>query len=61
MCPYLKYKDTIEYKVLQRIKKMCGNVVLRQDLLIGFYRQVSRVLKKLIDANELIKIGWYLC
>ncbi|MDA9271963.1 hypothetical protein N9Q05_01090 [bacterium] len=54
----VKYKDSIEYKALQRIKKMPGNVVLRQDLTdFGSYRQVSRIFKKLIDANQLIKIG----
>jgi hypothetical protein len=54
----VKYKNSIEYKALQRIKKMCGNVVLRQDLTdLGSYRQVSRIFKKLIDANQLIKIG----
>jgi hypothetical protein len=54
----VKYKDSIEYKALQRIKKIRGNVVLRQDLTdLGSYRQVSRVFKKLIDANKIIKIG----
>ena len=54
----VKYKDSIEYKAIQRIKKVHSNVVLRQDLTdLGSYRQVSRVLNKLIDANELIKIG----
>lgn len=54
----VKYKDSIEYKALQRIKKIRGNVVLRQDLTdLGSYRQVSRVFKKLIDDNKIVKIG----
>lgn len=54
----VKYKDSIEYKALQRIKKIRGNVVLRQDLTdLGSYRQVSRVFKELIDANKIVKIG----
>lgn len=54
----VKYKDSMEYKALQRIKKIRGNVVLRQDLTdLGSYRQVSRVFKKLIDANKIVKIG----
>lgn len=52
------YQDSIEYKALQRIQKIAGNVVLRQDLAdLGSYRQVSRVFKKLIEANLLIKVG----
>lgn len=54
----LKYKDSIEYKALQRIKKIPGNVILRQDLVdLGSYRQVSRVFKKLMDSNKVVKIG----
>lgn len=54
----VKYRDSIEYKAIQRIKKIRSNVVFRQDLTdMGSYRQVSRVLKKLVDANKLIKIG----
>src|SRR5437868_6228143 len=52
------YQDSIEYKALQRIQKIPGNVILRQDLAdLGSYRQVSRVFKKLIEANLLIKVG----
>lgn len=54
----VKYKDSIEYKALRRIKKIRSNVVLRQDLMnLGSYRQVSRVFNKLIDDNKLVKIG----
>lgn len=54
----VKYKDSIEYKALRRIKKIRSNVVLRQDLIdLGSYRQVSRIFKKLIDDNKLVKIG----
>ena len=54
----VKYKDSIEYKALLRIKKIRSNVVLRQDLMdLGSYRQVSRVFKKMMDDNKLVKIG----
>lgn len=54
----VKYKDSIECKALQRIKKIRSNVVLRQDLMdLGSYRQVSRVFKKMMDDNKLVKIG----
>jgi hypothetical protein len=54
----VKYKDSIEYKALRRIKKIRGTVVLRQDFEdLGSYRQVSRVFKKLMDDNKLVKIG----
>lgn len=51
------YQDSIEYKALQHIQKIPGNVILHQDLAdLGSYRQVSRVFKKLIE-NLLIKVG----
>ncbi|MCW8452519.1 DUF6088 family protein [Legionella quinlivanii] len=54
----VKYKDSIEYKALQRIKKIRSNIVLRQDLMdLGSYRQVSRIFKKMMDDNKLVKIG----
>lgn len=54
----VKYRDSIEYKALSRIKRIRGHVVLRDDLDdLGSYRQVSRVFKALMSENKLIKIG----
>lgn len=53
-----KYKESLEFKILNRIKSIRGSVVLRQDFKsLGSYRQVSRVIKKLIEAKKLVKIG----
>lgn len=52
------YQDSIEYKVLKRLKRIRGTVVLRQDFEdLGSYRQLSRVFKVLMDENKLVKIG----
>jgi len=54
----VEYQDSIEYKALRRLKRMRGNVVLRQDFEdLGSYRQISRVFKVLMDENKLVKIG----
>ena len=54
----VQYQDSIEYKAIQRLKKIRGTVVLRQDFEdLGSYRQISRVFKVLIDNNKLVKIG----
>jgi len=52
------YEESLEYKVLNRLSKIRGNVVLRADFEdLGSYRQISRVLNKLIDNKKLVKIG----
>jgi hypothetical protein len=54
----VKYVDSIEYKTLNRIKKVRGSVVLRKDFDgLGSYRQVSRVINKFIEEKKLVKIG----
>ena|SRR3990167_4880900 len=54
----VKYRDSIEYKALNRLKRIRGHIVLRHDFKdLGSYRQISRVFKALIDDNKLIKIG----
>ncbi len=54
----VKYKDSIEYKALGRLKRIRGHVVLRDDFKdLGSYRQISRVFKALMEENKLIKIG----
>lgn len=53
-----KYRDSIEFKAINRIKKIRGTVVLRKDLEgLGSYRQVSRVFNKLINDKKLVRIG----
>lgn len=54
----VKYLESIEYKVLVRLKSIPGSVVLRKDLDdLGSYRQISRVLNELIAEKKLVKIG----
>lgn len=52
------YKPEILEIVINRLKAIRGNVVLRKDFEdMGSYRQVSRIFKKLITEKKLIKIG----
>jgi hypothetical protein len=54
----VKYQDSIECKVLNRLKAVRGSVVLRQDFNdLGSYRQISRALKQLITEKKLVKIS----
>lgn len=54
----VKYSESIKYKALTRLKSIRGSVVLRKDFNdLGSYRQISRVLKKLIAEKKLVKIG----
>ena len=54
----VKYKDSIEYKALQRLKKIRSNVVLRKDFDgLGSYRQISRVLSRFVKNERLVKLG----
>ena len=65
LCPKLsrsevkkKYQESLEYQAREIINKMDANIVLREDLLgLGSYRQISRVLNKLIEASVLAKIS----
>lgn len=52
------YKDSIEFKAIQRIKQIQTNVLLRKDFeSLGSYRQISRVINSLIKKGKLVKIG----
>lgn len=52
------YQESIEYKAINRLKTIRGNIVLRKDFNeFGSYRQISRALKRLIEAKKLVKIG----
>ncbi|MDA9271968.1 DUF6088 family protein [bacterium] len=54
----VKYQDSVESKVINRLKAIRGSVILRKDFEgIGSYRQISRIFKKLITEKKLVKIG----
>ena len=54
----VKYSESIEYKALNRLNTIKGNVVLRNDFIdLGSYRQISRTLNKLVSDKKLVKIG----
>lgn len=53
------YKNSLKFKVLDRIKQMSDNVILREDIQdMGSPRQISRCLKDLVEMGELTKIGY---
>lgn len=55
----LYYKNSLKFKVLERISQMPENVVLREDIQdMGSPRQISRCFKDLIEMGELVKIGY---
>lgn len=54
----VKYSESIEYKALDRLNAIKANVVLRKDFVgLGSYRQISRILNKLVAEKKLVKIG----
>ncbi|CAL7961230.1 conserved hypothetical protein [Gammaproteobacteria bacterium] len=54
----VKYQESAEYKTINRLKAIRGNVVLRKDFDdIASYRQISRALKELMAEKKLVKIG----
>lgn len=54
----VKYQESIEYKTLNRLNTIRSSVVLRTDFNgLGSYRQISRIIKKLIIEKKLVKIG----
>lgn len=54
----VKYENSIEKKVTERLKAIRSNVILRKDFEdTGAYRQISRALKKLISQRMIVKIG----
>lgn len=53
------YKNSIEYRAIQLIEQSPNKVLLRKDFIgLGSYRQVNRVLHKLIAQKKLAKIGF---
>lgn len=54
----VRYQESIEYKVANRLRAIKGSVVLRKNFNdLGDYRQISRSLKKLMAKKKLVKIG----
>jgi hypothetical protein len=54
----VKYQESMEYKISNRLRTIKSSVVLRKDLKdLGSYRQISRALTKLIVKKKLVKIG----
>lgn len=53
------YQNSLKFKVLDVIKQISGNVILRKDIQnIGSPRQISRCFNDLMEMGELIKIGY---
>ncbi len=53
------YKNSITFKVLKRIERLSGAVVLRSDLEdIADPRQISRSLNRLVKTGRLTKLGY---
>lgn len=52
------YAKSVEKKVLDRVKTLKGNIILRKDLKnVGTYRQISRVINKLIKSNKIVRLS----
>src|ERR1700722_4771208 len=53
------YQKSLKFKILDRIKQMTDNVILREDIDdMGSPRQISRCFKDLVEMGELVKIGY---
>ena len=53
------YKNSLKFNVLDKIKRMSDNIVVRADIQdMGSPRQISRCLKDLVEMGELTKIGY---
>lgn len=55
----VEYKKSITFKVLKRIKKLSGDIVLRSDIAnIADPREISRSLNRLVQSGYLVKLGY---
>jgi hypothetical protein len=53
------YKKSITFKVLKRVERLPGDVVLRSDIAdMADSRQISRVLARLVKDGRLTKLGY---
>jgi len=52
------YENSLEYQVEKRLNALSTVVILRKDIEdLGSYRQISRVLSRLVEDKKLIKLG----
>lgn len=53
------YKDSLRYKLEQRINSLPHNVILRSDLAdLGGKRQISAAIKQLIEEKKIARVGY---
>jgi hypothetical protein len=53
------FEKSITYKVLKRIERLSGSVILRSDIAdIAGSRQISRSLNRLVQCGRLAKLGY---
>jgi hypothetical protein len=53
------YKDSLNFKLRERIREIDGPVVMFSDLAdLSGKTQISRALKILVNAGELVRIGY---
>lgn len=53
------YKNSLKFKVLERINQTSGNIILREDIQdMGSPRQISRCFRDLVEMGQLVKIGY---
>src|SRR5262245_41655113 len=53
------YINSITFKVLERIKKLSGEVILRSDIEnIAGPREISRALNRLVSNGDIVKLGY---
>jgi hypothetical protein len=56
-CDFMK--ETLEARIAKRIDRKRGDVFLRADFAdLGDYDQVGRVLRRLVRAGRLLKVGF---
>jgi hypothetical protein len=53
------YKNSLKFKVLDRIQQISGNIVVREDIQnMASPRQISRCFNELVEMGKLVKIGY---
>lgn len=53
------FEKSITFKILKRIERLSGRVVLRSDVAdMADPRQVSRSLNRLVQSGRLVKLGY---
>jgi hypothetical protein len=55
----VSYKKSITFRILKRIERLSGDVVLRSDVAnLAAPRQISRALNRLVQSGHLAKLGY---